>query len=229
MAEPRHAATPTRRPAPGNLPLPTRIPARVPAAVLGMLAFGLLLVLAAAVRVDWTLTNRFNPLDGARNFTPTPLPMATASDLEQPEVTTLAWAGPVFAVLVVAAAAVLVAMLVRKLWRARPQRRVQPSAESPALPAGAVSVEAQAEALRRGALTALEILDETGRPGGRRDPLLVGVGAGRRVVGCPAPTRRQSDRVRARSAGEHRCRRRSGPDVVAPLPPGAVLQPPGRH
>lgn len=156
MAEPRHAATPARRPAPEL--------SSVPVSVLAALSLGLLVVLAASVRTDWSVTDRFTPLDSARTYSPTPLPAPTMSDLEQPEVTALPWAGPVSFAVAVVLAGVLLVLLTRFLWRARPQRRVQVVAPDPAVPTGAVSADAQADALRRGAQTALELLDEIADP-----------------------------------------------------------------
>lgn len=156
MAEPRHAATPARRSAPGLSSVPVSVPAAV--------AFGLLVVLAASVRVDWSVTDRLTLLDSAGTYSPTPLPAATMTDLEQPELTTLPWAGPVFFAVAVLLAGVLLVLLARFLWRARPQRRVQVAAPDPAVPTGAVSADCHSAALRRGAQTALELLDEIADP-----------------------------------------------------------------
>lgn len=136
----------------------------MPVQVLVVIGFGVLVLAAASTRIDWSVTNRFNPLDGVRAYSPTPLPAASPPDLEQPEVTTLPWAGPVFWTLLAVVAVVLVAVLARLLWRARPRRRVQVMTTAPPAPSGAVSVEERAAALRRGAMTAMELLDEIPDP-----------------------------------------------------------------
>ena len=132
MTEPRHAASPVRRTAPGRPP--------VPAAVLAILTFGLLVLLASASAIDWTVSSRFDILGGAVSYTPTPMPPPSDAGLEPPEVTPLGWTGPAFVVMLIVLGAILLVLLARRLWRARPRRRVQVLSSTPVAPFITVSM-----------------------------------------------------------------------------------------
>lgn len=156
MAEPRQAAKPAPRGAPGLPPVQTPI--------LVMVVFAIFVMLAAATRLDWTVTTRFEPLEAARDYTPTPIPMPSmAGPGQQPEVTTLPWAAPLFWIVVSVIGAILAVLLARWLWRIRPRRRVELVDREPDGAAGIVLVE-QAAALQRAADDALDLLDGITEP-----------------------------------------------------------------
>ena len=155
MAEPR-LREPGRADAPGRWSIPG------PAAAMAGVA--LLVVLASAARLGWSLNPRFDPLPTVPQATPSAPPAASANGFEPlPEATPLPGVAAVFWTLVTLAVVVAVLLLARHLWRIRPRRRVQVVTPAPP-PAGTVSIEEQTAALRRGALSALELLDEIPDP-----------------------------------------------------------------
>ena len=164
----------------------------LPGAVLAIALFGLVVVLASATTLSWTITTRFEPLEGARNYTPTPMSEPTGAELPPPEVTPLTWTGPLAGIVLAVLGAVLLALLLRRLWLLRPRRRVEVIVSAPPTPHGPVSAEAQAAALSRAAKTALELLEEIPDP---QDAVVrswlaleqaaATVGAGRRPADSP--------------------------------------------
>lgn len=181
MADGRHAADPAR---PASRTAST-------APVL-LIAAAVLVVVAAAVPIDWTLTSRYNPLDAPRTYSPTPRPEPTPTDLGVPAQAPLPGAATAFAVVFVLLAALALVLLARYLWSIRPRRVVAVVAPPPPVPIGEASLEEQGAALRRGALSALEVLDEIAEP---RDAVVrswlaleqaaLSSGAGRRPADSP--------------------------------------------
>ena len=155
MAEPRLRGQ-GRGSAPG--------PRSIPTPAIAMAALALLVVLASATRIGWSLSPRFDPLQTVPRATPSAPPAPSANGIERlPETTPLPGAATVFWTLVTLAAVVVVLLLARHLWRIRPRRQVQVVTPTTP-PAGLVSIEEQTAALRRGALSALELLDEIPDP-----------------------------------------------------------------
>ena len=89
MVGPRHASPPARQTAPAL-------------SYVGIAALGIVVVLAAATPIPWSITTRFEPLNTARNYTPTPLPNSGTLPPEQTvlERVVPAWTGTVFWTLV---------------------------------------------------------------------------------------------------------------------------------
>lgn len=153
MAGPRHAPSPARQTAPAL-------------SYVAIAALGILVVLAAATPIPWSLTTRFEPLNAARNYTPTPLPNSgtLAPEESVDERVVPAWTGTVFWALIFLALALAALWLVRHLWRLRPRRLLHVAPESGSVPLGQELKNPDAEALHRGARTALDLLDEIADP-----------------------------------------------------------------
>ena len=151
---------------PGSRQAPSPARRAVPDSVVAIAGLGVAVTLAAATPIPWSITTRFWPLDAVRNNTATPLPTAddgppgqTVLERVVPE-----WVGTLFWVAVGLALVGASAWAVRRVWRARPRRQLQLDTEPATVPTGPVAAEADAEVMRRGARTALQLLDEIPDP-----------------------------------------------------------------
>lgn len=129
----------------------------------GIAVLGCVVVLAASTPIPWSITSRFefpSPGTGPTLQPPPADPPTGPTELQR---IGPAWLPTVFWVVVGLALAVLAGWLLLALWRRRPRRIVDPMSEPATGPLGH-SVQADPEALRRGAVTALELLDQIGEP-----------------------------------------------------------------
>ncbi len=153
MPGPRQPSSPARRAAPDL-------------SVVAIAGLVVAVVLAAATPIPWSITTRFRLLDTARNFTPTPLPTTDGGPLGETGLERVVpeWVGILFWVAIGVALVSAAGWAARRVWRARPRRQLQVDIEPVTVPTGPVSGEVDSEALRHGARTALELLDEIPDP-----------------------------------------------------------------